>query len=186
MRVYSYESALNMIADGINLATIATGIRSGYQSTSFLHAPDTASFQTLTHRAWKIAKTTGKAIVLVENLSTTTLLTAGIGLAAINIIGGIRSRNWEIPTKIYNLTPSLIVITDIALLALEFQYNPAKVYFAVGAIALTILTPDRMAQLPLYTTVFSFWYGGLVLKTEILAELAGNLFVKPHVQPDST
>jgi len=109
VRINLYNSAIRDIAEELNLANIAIGLRSGHQTISFLAVPNQPSGANLTHRVWKIAKTTVKASIFLGRVdigSPMTILGAGMFLAAANIFGSTKvNRPWELSAKLWMNTP---------------------------------------------------------------------------------
>lgn len=180
MNISFFDSKFKQIANELSLAHTAIGFRSGHQIVSFVSRSDHLSLRRCINRTWTIQKTVFRACSLlgrVEINHTATIIGAGLLLSYANLKATsyqhLHSPLWR---PLWDCTPIIVSTANIALLALEFQFNPSKVYIAVAAISLTILAPQKMEMLELPMTLISFYYGSNLLKTEIAIELIARAF----------
>lgn len=183
-----------------NLENLAKGFRSGigngrYFSKTAKNIHEDRPFQFFFATTWKVGKTLLKAYHISEKLGQfqdrkkTAILSAAI-FTVNNLVILVDSCKYDRYTmkKEYALaTPAIVLISNIALTALEFRLNPAKSIFSltfivIGAFnefellptvhstALRILSPCMTAA--------SFYYGNKISRTVIVLETVGSFIKK--------
>lgn len=194
-----YSLATNIYSD-LNVFNVAKGFRAGSGGVKFYHFVEKCeankehsktwmmtSWSALrtSHRIWNV----GKSVSVINKYQIPTFLfTAGLLLLNTQTwalkLHESESRFGRFSCAVWQITPALLTVVNLALVAIEITTKPAKATVAAVVLLISILDyygkiPEKASWvlnkvIPLPMAGIAFYAGGPITKTLIATEQIGN------------